>query len=73
MSASSYLAVRLERTIVVLRSSEKSTLDFLVSSIGSMVFLCWDYEVSPRDVSTFVVGCYGAIEGPAVRAIWMAL
>jgi hypothetical protein len=49
----------------------------LVSSIGRMVvtadaLIAGIVRSSPSDASVFVVGYCDAIEGPAVRVIWMA-
>jgi hypothetical protein len=70
----SYLVVRLELMIVVLRSSEKPRLDLLVSSTGRTVVavdasFMRIVRSSPSDASVFVVG--GATEGLTVRAVWI--
>jgi hypothetical protein len=72
MSVSSYLAVRLELMIVVLRSSEKPRLALLVSSASRMVVVVDASFVgivksSLGDASTSIVG--GATEGPSMRVV----
>jgi hypothetical protein len=61
--------------IDVLCSSEKSRLALLVSSVGRMVVAADASFVgivrsSPYDASSFVAG--SAIEGLAVRVVWIA-
>jgi hypothetical protein len=60
--------------IVVLRSSEKPRLVFLVYSTSHMVVVedasfARIVRSSPGDVSAFVACCRGATEGLAVRAV----
>lgn len=62
--------------IVVLRSSEKKRLAFLVSSTDRMLVVgdasfARIVRSSLSDVSVFVAGCHDAIGGLTVRAIWM--
>jgi hypothetical protein len=74
-SALSYLAVRLELMITVLRSSEKPRLALLVSSFDRIVVAVDASFVgivrsSPAGVLSFDV--IRAIEGPTARAVWIA-
>jgi hypothetical protein len=75
MSVLSYLSVRLELITVVLRSSENPRLILFVSFVGGIeVVADASFEgivrLSPAVVSSLLAR--SAIEGPAVRAIWMA-
>jgi hypothetical protein len=77
MSMSSYLPVRLELMVVVLRASRRPRSAFLVSSTNRMEVakvssFARIMRSSPGDVSAFVVGVRGAAKGPMVSVIWMA-
>jgi hypothetical protein len=72
--ALSYLAVRLELMIIVLRSSKKPRLALLVSLVGHIevavdASFLGIVRSSPAGVSSF--SAVSAIQGPAVTSVWI--
>jgi hypothetical protein len=69
--------MRLELTVVVLRSSKKLRLTFLVSSTGHIVVagVASVADVkgsSPDEALVFATSCWGTVEGSTVRVVYMA-